>query len=43
MFSLWKELNWVAFEDGCEEDGNYGYGETPEAALADWHENRTRL
>ena len=31
--------DWCAFYEGEEEAGNYGYGATPEAAIADFIEN----
>ena len=30
-----RSHDWVAFEDGKEEDGTYGYGETEEEAIED--------
>lgn len=31
-----RGLDWVAYVDGDEETGKYGYGPTEEAAIADW-------
>jgi hypothetical protein len=36
-----RQFDWCAYRDGCEEDGNYGYGATEEEAIADrlaWEE-----
>lgn len=33
--SPWPELDWVAYFDGEEELGGYGYGETEQAAISD--------
>jgi hypothetical protein len=30
-----RQFDWMACRDGYEEDGNYGYGETKEKAIAD--------
>jgi hypothetical protein len=30
-----RQFDWVAYRDGTEERGNYGYGPTEEAAIAD--------
>lgn len=34
-----RRFDWIAHIDGDEESGNYGYGATEEAAIADWVEN----
>jgi hypothetical protein len=31
-----RGFDWCAHEDGCEEDGEYGWGETEEAAVKDF-------
>lgn len=33
--SYWPELDWVAYFEGEEELGNYGYGPTEQAAIND--------
>lgn len=30
-----RHFDWCAYRDGQEEFGNYGYGQTKEAAIAD--------
>ncbi len=30
-----RTMDWCAYEDGKEEDRNYGYGKTPGEALAE--------
>lgn len=30
-----RSMDWCAYEDGCEEEGHYGYGATRNAALAE--------
>ena len=30
-----RTSDWVAYEDGCEEENMYGYGATEEEALSD--------
>lgn len=30
-----RTSDWCAYFDGCEEDGNYGWGETEAKAIAD--------
>jgi hypothetical protein len=30
-----RQFDWVAWLDGCEEDGPYGYGQTEDAAIAE--------
>lgn len=32
----YRGADWCAYEDGREEDGEYGWGETEEAALDDY-------
>lgn len=34
-----RQFDWCAYFDGTEEDGNYGWGATEEAAIADFIEN----
>lgn len=34
-----RGMDWCAHYDGHEEDGNYGWGPTEEAAIADFIEN----
>lgn len=34
-----RKVDWVAFYDGEEERGEYGYGETEEEAIVDLIEN----
>jgi hypothetical protein len=34
-----RRFDWIAYIDGDEESGNYGYGPTEEAAIADWVES----
>lgn len=31
----WRDFDWVAYRDGREEEGGYGYGPTEHAAIAD--------
>lgn len=31
-----RSRDWCAYEDGREEDGNYGWGRTPQEALSDF-------
>lgn len=36
-----RQFDWCAYRDGCEEDGNYGWGTTEAEAIADrlaWEE-----
>lgn len=30
-----RRFDWCAFFEGCEEDGNYGYGSTKQEAIDD--------
>jgi hypothetical protein len=32
----WRNFDWCAYYDGCEEDGNYGYGRTEAEAVLDF-------
>jgi hypothetical protein len=34
-----RDMDWIAYEDGHEEDGRYGYGATEAEAIADYIEN----
>ena len=37
-----RDHDWLAYRDGCEEEGVYGYGATEDAAIADllmWEES----
>ena len=38
LFIPAKTELWCAFEDGMEEDGNYGWGKTKEEAVTDFLE-----
>ncbi len=35
-----RNFDWCVYEDGQEEAGNYGYGATRAAAIADFWEQR---
>lgn len=35
IYSYWPAFDWVANVEGDEEEGNYGYGTTEDAAVAD--------
>lgn len=35
----YRNMDWVAFEDGKEEDGIYGYGKTEQEAIDDLLDN----
>jgi len=35
----WRNFDWVAFRDGREEEGNYGYGATEQEAIQDLLDN----
>jgi hypothetical protein len=37
-----RNFDWIAYADGDEESGNYGYGATEQAAIDDWNRRLRR-
>jgi hypothetical protein len=35
----YRNNDWCAYEDGCEEDGKYGWGATEQEAIKDFFDN----